>query len=102
MPKREISPANKVELHSSGNKKTKRKRRKKKSEIDWLNLFRFSFMLFLAGVIVFHYYLVIENELGSFYVKFWNGNKEALSPILVIAGYTLAVFLIGYRLGKRR
>ncbi|KAA9026975.1 hypothetical protein [Niallia endozanthoxylica] len=102
MPKREISPANKAQLHSSENKKTKRKRRKKQSEIDWLTLFRFSFMLFLAGVIVFHYNLVIENQLGSFYVKFWNRNKGVLSPILVVSGYTFAVFLTGYYLGKRR
>lgn len=87
---------------SSESKKSKSKRKRKKTEIDWLTLFRFSIMLFLAGVIVFHYYLVTENQLGSFYVEFWNRHKKELSPILAFSGFTLAVFLTGYQLGKRR
>ncbi len=85
------------------NRPTNKKKRKKKGlTIDLLNLLRISFLLFLVGVIVFNYYLITENQLGSFYLKFWNSNKEVLTPILLFIGYTLTIFLFGYWLGKRR
>src|SRR3954454_11572291 len=103
MPKGKVLQENEAQISSKENNKPKRKRtRKKKIDTDLLNLLRVSFLLFLVGVIVFHYYLLTENQLGSFYVGFWKSNKEVLTPTLVLIGYTLTIFLIGFRVGKRR
>lgn len=82
--------------------KSKIKRRKKKLTLEWSNLLRCSFLIFLVGVIVFHYYLQTENKLGIFYLTIWDRNKEVLFPIFIVISYTLTIFLIGFWLGKRR
>ena len=82
--------------------KRKRRRRKKKLTIEWLNLLRVSFLLFLVGMIVFHYYLITENQLGSYYLEIWKRNKNVLTPMILFICYTLTIFLFGYRFGKKR
>jgi len=101
MPKRK---GNEAEISTAVTNESKRKviKRKRKIKIEWSSLFRFSVMLFFVGIIVFHYYLITENALITYYQSFWGQNKEFLTPILIITGYTLTIFLIGYWLGKRR
>jgi hypothetical protein len=82
--------------------KSKIKRRKKKLTLEWSNLLRCSFLIFLVGIIVFHYYLQTEGKLGVFYLTMWGRNKEVLSPLFIVIGYTLMIFLIGFWFGKRR
>jgi len=104
MAKRNVLHEKEVPISTSDKNRPrgKRKGRKKKLTIEWLNLLRVSFLLFLVGMIVFHYYLITENQLGSFYLEIWKNNKNVLTPMILIISYTLTIFLIGYRLGKRR
>jgi Na+/melibiose symporter-like transporter len=81
--------------------KEKRQKRKKKLVIEWLNLLRVSFLLFLVGVIVFHYYLITENQLGSYYLEIWKSHRDVLTPMILFISYTLAIFLVGYKMGRR-
>lgn len=81
--------------------KVRRRRRKKKITIEWLNLLRVSFLLLLVGIIVFHYYLITENRLGSYYLEIWKRHKDILTPMILFISYTLAIFLVGYKMGRR-
>ena len=110
MPKRKALQAE--ESHTSTTKKPKSKtktkpkrkvvKKSRKIQIGWSQLFRLSIMLILVGVIVFHYYLITEQALLSYYQSIWNNHKQTLSPILVIVGYSTFVFLIGFWVGKKR
>ena len=104
MTKRNVLHENEVPISTSDKNRPrgKRKTRKKKLTIEWLNLLRVSFLLFLVGMIVFHYYLITENQLGSYYLEIWKNNKDVLTPTILLISYTLTIFLIGYRIGKRR
>lgn len=92
---------NKVPIRTS-NKNRPKEKRKKKLVFEWLNLIRVSFLLFLVGIIVFHYYLITENQLGSYYWEIWKRNKDILTPMILFILYSLTIFLFGYRFGKRR
>ena len=105
MPKRNALHENEVSISTLDKnrpkgKRKRRKRRKKKLTIEWLNLLRVSFLLFLVGMIVFHYYLITENQLGSYYLEIWKRNKAVLTPFILFICYTLTIFLFGYRLVK--
>jgi hypothetical protein len=104
MPKRKVLQENEAQISTADKNrpKGKIKRRKKELTRDWSNLLRISFLLFLVGIILFHYYLITENQLGSFYLSIWKSNKAVLTPILIFISYTLTIFLIGYWFGKRR
>jgi polyferredoxin len=105
MPKRKLLHETEAPIsttHNNNRPKVRRRRRKKKLTIEWLNLLRVSFLLFLVGMIVFHYYLITENQLGSYYLEIWKRNKAILTPMILFICYTLTIFLFGYRFGKRR
>ena len=104
MPKRKVLYETEAPISTPHNNRPKgrRRRRKKKLTIEWLNLLRVSFLLFLVGMIVFHYYLITENQLGSYYLEIWKRNKDVLTPMILFICYTLTIFLFGYRFGKRR
>src|SRR3954447_1599610 len=102
MAKRNVLHEKEVPINTSDKNRPRGKRKKKRLTIEWLHLLRVSFLLFLVGMIVFHYYLITENQLGSFYLEIWKNNKDVLIPMILIISYTLTVFLIGYRFGKKR
>ena len=81
--------------------KSKNKRDKKDLVFEGFRVLRVSFLLFLVGVIVFHYYLITENKLGSYYVAFWKSNKNVLTPIILFFSGSLTLFLTGFWFGKR-
>lgn len=104
MQKRNVLQASKSQsstAHKNGRQK-KPIRKKKKTNIEWGRLFRFACLLLLVGIIVFHYYLFTEKALVNYYQTIWMNYKQILSPILMITGYSLIVFLLGYRFGKRK
>jgi hypothetical protein len=104
MPKRNVIQANESQI-STANKNSRKKktvRKKKKLLLEWGRLFRFALVLLLVGIVVFHYYLMTEKALVSYYQTIWVNHKQILSPILILVGYSLIVFLLGYRLGKRK
>jgi hypothetical protein len=104
MPKRNVLQASKSPI-SKANKNARQKktiRKKKKLTMEWGRLFRFACLLLLVGIIVFHYYLITEKALVNYYQSIWMNYKQILSPILMIIGYSLIVFLLGYRFGKRK
>lgn len=104
MQKRDLLQASKSKV-STANRNSKQKktiRKKKKHTIEWSQLFRVAILLLLVGIIVFHYYLITEKALVSYYQAIWINYKHILSPILIVIGYSLIVFLLGYRFGKRK
>ena len=104
MPKSKILQANEATISTTDkkgiNKKTEKKRKRK--EIEWSQLFRFTILLFLVGMVVFHYYLLTENALVNYYQAIWNDHKQILAPILLFLGYTFLIFFSGVYIGKRR
>ncbi|WP_428908248.1 hypothetical protein [Niallia sp. Krafla_26] len=100
MPKSKILQANEATI-STEDKRVPRKKRRR-IEMKWSQLFRFSILLFLVGMVVFHYYLITENALIRYYQAIWKEYKQILSPILLVFGYTLLIFLTGVWIGKRR
>lgn len=104
MPKRSALQVNESQI-STAQKNTRRKktiRKRKKLSIEWGRLFRFACMLLLVGIIVFHYYLITEKALVNYYQAIWMNHKQVLAPVLMIIGYSLIIFLLGYRFGKRK
>ncbi|WP_338469418.1 hypothetical protein R4Z10_11330 [Niallia sp. XMNu-256] len=77
-------------------------KRTKRIEVEWSHLFRFAIMLFFVGVVVFHYYLITEKALLSYYQSIWSNHKQTLSPVLIFLGYSFLIFLVGYYIGKKR
>ena len=104
MAKRDLLQASESQV-STANKNGRQKktiRKKKKQTIEWSQLFRFAILLLLVGIIVFHYYLITEKALVNYYQTIWINYKQILSPVLIVIGYSLVVFLLGYRFGKRK
>ena len=104
MAKRDLLQASESQV-STVNKNGRQKktiRKKKKQTIEWGQLFRFAILLLLVGIIVFHYYLITEKALVNYYQTIWINYKQILSPVLIVIGYSLVVFLLGYRFGKRK
>jgi hypothetical protein len=104
MPKRDLLQANGSQI-STANKNGRQKktiRKKKKQTMEWGRLFRFAILLLLVGFIVFNYYLITEKALVNYYQTIWMNYKQILSPILIMIGYSLVIFHLGYRLGKRK
>ena len=97
----QVSTAQKNGRQKNGRQK-KPIRKKKKASIEWGQLFRFAILLLLVGIIVFHYYLFTEKALVNYYQTIWMNYKQILSPVLMILGYSLIIFLLGYRFGKRK
>jgi hypothetical protein len=104
MQKRNVLQASESQISTAQKKGRQKKpiRKKKKASIEWGRLFRFACLLLLVGIIVFHYYLITEKALVNYYQTIWMNYKQILSPILMIIGYSLIVFLLGYRFGKRK
>ena len=104
MPKRNVLQASESQISTAPKNGRQKKpiRKKKKASIEWGRLFRFACLLLLVGIIVFHYYLFTEKALVNYYQTIWMNYKQILSPILIIVGYSLIVFLLGYRFGKRK
>jgi len=97
---------NKSKVSNKPKRKTKQQKKKSASEflysLDLPRLLRLLFFLLIVGIIVYQYYLLTEDKLASTYLNFWNKNKNIVVPSLLFIGYTLIVFLFGYRTGKRR
>ena len=104
MQKRNVLQASESQISTVKKKGRQKKpiRKKKKASIEWGQLFRFAILLLLVGIIVFHYYLFTEKALVNYYQTIWMNYKHILSPILMILGYSLIIFLLGYRFGKRK
>ena len=104
MPKRNVLQASESQISTAQKNGRQKKpiRKKKKANIEWGRLFRLAILLLLVGIIVFHYYLFTEKSLVNYYQAIWMNYKQILSPILMIIGYSLIVFLLGYRFGKRK
>ena len=104
MQKRNVLHASESQISTAPKKGRQKKpiRKKKKASIEWGQLFRFAILLLLVGIIVFHYYLFTEKALVNYYQTIWMNYKHILSPILMILGYSLIIFLLGYRFGKRK
>lgn len=104
MQKRNVLQASESRISTAKKNGRQKKpiRKKKKVSIEWGRLFRFACLLLLVGIIVFHYYLITEKALVNYYQTIWMNYKQILSPILMIIGYSLIVFLLGYRFGKRK
>ena len=105
MQKRNVLQASESQISTAqknGRQKKEPIRKKKKASIEWGQLFRFAILLLLVGIIVFHYYLFTEKALVNYYQTIWMNYKQILSPILMILGYSLIIFLLGYRFGKRK
>ena len=104
MQKRNVLQASESQISTAKKNGRQKKpiRKKKKASIEWGQLFRFAILLLLVGIIVFHYYLFTEKALVNYYQTIWMNYKQILSPILMIIGYSLIIFLLGYRFGKRK
>jgi hypothetical protein len=104
MPKRNVLQASESPISTAKKNARQKKtiRKKKKLTMEWGRLFRFACLLLLVGIIVFHYYLITEKALVIYYQTIWMNYKQILAPILIIVGYSLIVFLLGYRFGKRK
>ncbi|MFZ0445076.1 MAG: hypothetical protein WAM95_10710 [Bacillus sp. (in: firmicutes)] len=106
MQKRNVLQASESQISAAPKngrqKKPIRKKKKAKASIEWGRLFRVACLLLLVGIIVFHYYLFTEKALVNYYQTIWMNYKPILSPILMIIGYSLIIFLLGYRFGKRK
>lgn len=85
---------------SSKNKKNKNNLSIMES-VDFIRVVRLAFLSLVMGFIILQYYLATENKFIETYIGIWN-RKNILFPVFLFVGYTLGVFFIGFKAGKRR
>ncbi|MCK2000572.1 hypothetical protein MZM54_04075 [[Brevibacterium] frigoritolerans] len=69
--------------------------------VDFIRVVRLAFLSLVMGFIILQYYLVTENKFIETYIGIWN-RKNILFPVFLFVSYTLGVFFIGFKAGKRR
>jgi hypothetical protein len=87
----------------SETRKNKKKRKKSLFSInfEFLKVARFVFFIFLAICLVYLYYLHTKGILISTWDSLWNKHQKIIEMILGIGSYTVFVFYLGYRKGKK-
>jgi ABC-type methionine transport system permease subunit len=69
-------------------------------------MLRASFFIFIGVLIVYMYYLSTEDKLLNQLLKMSSMIVSTLKsvplPILIIIGYTMVVFYVGYQVGKNK
>lgn len=83
----------------------KAKKRKKKPffsrEVDILRIGRFIILIFLAFFLVYLYYLHTKGILSSAVNLFWGKHQKMIEIITGISVYSLVIYYLGYRKGKK-
>jgi hypothetical protein len=83
----------------------KNKKKKKKSlfsiNLDFLKVVRLVFLIFLALCLVYLYYLHTKGILITTMDTLWKKHQKMIEVILGIGTYTVVVFYLGYRKGKK-
>jgi polyferredoxin len=82
-----------------------KKKRKKKPFFEDLNIFRLLkviLLIILSLLFVYLYYLHTKGTLTSNFVSLWKLHKKIIMIIFGFAAYSLAVFYLGMREGRKR
>ncbi|MFD0826349.1 hypothetical protein ACT8ZR_11850 [Neobacillus sp. M.A.Huq-85] len=87
-------------------KKSSSKKKKQKTafleEINIFQLLKVIFLIFLSLLIVYLYYLHTKGTLISNMAVLWKSHKKVIMIIFGFAFYSLGVFYLGYRKGRKR
>ncbi|OIK10770.1 hypothetical protein BIV60_20065 [Bacillus sp. MUM 116] len=86
-------------------KKSSSKKKKQKTafleNISFFRLLKVLFLIFLSLLIVYLYYLHTKGTLISNMASLWKLHKKVIMIIFGFVSYSLGVFYLGFRKGKK-
>jgi hypothetical protein len=83
-------------------KKKKRKKRNVRQSLYMARIVRSTFLIFVGLLIVYAYYLQTEGVLVKGILNIWHNYKGGLLSILGFAAYSVLVFYMGARKGRKK
>ncbi len=87
-------------------KKSPSKKKKQKTahleNVSFYRLRKVIFLIFLSLLIVYLYYLHTKGTLLSNMALLWKSHKKVMMAIFGFAAYSLGVFYLGFRKGRKR